>query len=170
MSLVTERSLGKARKLDRAAALADARAGKTCTAIAAKQGVAVSSVFRFLQRINQAKHEVVQYRAQRADVLANIQAKALDVQARILDSLDDAVLASLTASQKSGLLHSINTVAGTMYDKERLETGQSTANISAVTKLVSESVKSLYRKAPKVSPEQAIEQAAVLEQAAPQAE
>ena len=65
-------------------------------------------------------------------MLARLQIKSLDAQERLLDSLTDEVLGALTIHQKGALLVSLNAQAGTLYDKERLETGRSTANVSSL--------------------------------------
>lgn len=113
--------------------------------IALHQGVSQPSVWQFLQRTQMETKAIDQFRHDRPRILAKIQAKCLAVQEKILDTLDqDAVLALLTSQQKSGLLFATNAVMGTNYDKERLETGQSTSNHSVMTTMLGNSVKSLY--------------------------
>mgnify|MGYP001594580868 CR=1 FL=1 len=80
-------------------------------------------------------------------VTTGLQAKALAVQEQIIDGLD-GVTDSLSPSAKSGLLFAMNAVLGTNYDKERLETGQSTSNHSVMTTMLGNSVKGLYAKTP----------------------
>jgi hypothetical protein len=148
--MIPRRNQRSSRHLDRDAAIADAQHGLSDRQIAEKQGVAPSTVFRFLAQIREEKQQISEYRVSRADALTEVQRKSLSLQAKIIASLEgDGVIASLKPSEKSGLLHTLNTVHGTCYDKERLETGQSTANVSAVTQLVRDSVKTLYRSAPK---------------------
>lgn len=104
--------------------------------IAKAMGVDTSAVWRFLQTNDKEIVALKQYKDGRADVLAKVQAMALDVQTRILASLDDRVLDSLTGFQKSGLLQSVNTVYGTLYDKERLELGKSTQNVGLIARMM----------------------------------
>src|SRR5262249_51587882 len=81
----------------------------------------------------------------RADVLARIQAKSLDVQERIIDSLKDPVIDALTPSQKTGMLTALNVVHGTTFDKERLHSGLSTHNVSQLTQILNLAVDEAYK-------------------------
>ena len=151
-----------ATKLDHAKVLALAEQGVSTADIAKLQGVVPSTIFRFMQRMAPARQTVEQFKAGRADVLARLQAKSLDAQERILDTLDDGVVEALTPSQKSGLLMALNAQHGTSFDKERLERGQSTSNQSVLTTMLNATVKGLYapksvpgkpRKGPRASPD-----------------
>ena len=137
-----------ARKLNRAKALQQAARGMSNPEIAKQQGVDKSTVFRFMQRMQPEQQAVDQFKAGRADVLARLQAKSLDAQERILDSLDDRVVKTLTPSQKSGLLMALNAQHGTSFDKERMERGQSVANVSILTSMLNATVKNLYKPKP----------------------
>jgi IS30 family transposase len=136
----TGRTQRTARRLDRAKALEQANRGLSNPEIAKQQGVAPSTVFRFMQRQGPERHAVKQFRAGRADVLARLQVKSLDAQERILETLNDAVIGALTPSQKTGLLMALNAQHGTLFDKERLETGQSTQNHAVLAKLMAEAL------------------------------
>lgn len=146
MSTVRQRKPRTARKLDRKKVVDLHKKGLSTEEIAKHQGVAPSTVWRFLQQTKPEQQALEQFKKNRADVLARIQAKSLDTQERILDTLDDAVLSELSPSQKSGLLMSLNAQSGTAYDKERLERGESTQNISTVSRMIDARVTSLYRK------------------------
>ena len=136
----------KARKLDRQKALDLHTRGISATEIAKHQGVAHSTVWRFLQRMQPEIAGVEAFKKNRADVLARIQAKSLDAQERIIDTLEDAVIGAMTAGQKNGALIALNNVQGTIFDKERLERGESTQNISTISKMVESRVGSLYKR------------------------
>lgn len=136
------RTQRKARKLDRKKVLDLHTRGLSSTEIARYQGVAASTVWRFLQQTEPERMALEAFKSGRADVLARLQAKSLDVQERIIDGLDDAVLGALTPSQKSGLLMALNAQSGTVYDKERLERGQSTVNVSLISKLMGAALQS----------------------------
>jgi hypothetical protein len=80
----------------------------------------------------------------RADVLARLQAKSLMTQELILDALaKDGVVDALTPHQKGTLLYSLNALAGTLYDKERLEVGKSTANVSSLGEIMRQAFQDL---------------------------
>lgn len=115
--------------------------------IATLLGVNQSTVYRFLERMKPEIGAVEAFKHNRADVLARIQAKSLDAQERIIDTLDDGLLTAFTPSQKSSMLIALNAQSGTLYDKERLERGQSTANISTISRMVDGQVSTLYKRA-----------------------
>lgn len=119
--------------------------GKSQAEIADALGVHRSSISRWLDTLDQEKQELSRYRSSRADALSQIQSKALTVQAQVLDSLMDGLPPDTTLSQKAGLMQSLNIVIGTSYDKERLETGQSTQNHSIVAKMLSSAVSDIYK-------------------------
>ena len=135
-----QRSQRSARKLDRKAALAQRDRGLTNREIAGLQGVATSTVRRFLERMEPERAAVEEFKSGRADALARIQGKSLDLQERIIDSMTDHVLETLAPHQKNGLLMSVNTVFGTAFDKERLERGKSTQNIGLIAKMMGDSL------------------------------
>ncbi len=148
-----------ARKLDRQAALDQRSRGLSTPEIATLQGVAPSTVRRFMDRMKPELAAVEEFKNGRADVLARIQGKSLDLQERIIDSMDDRVLDALTPHQKSGLLISTNTIFGTTYDKERLEKGKSTNNVSVIGRLLGDSVRGAHkRQAAQTPPEPEQEQ------------
>lgn len=136
----TERLQRSARKLDRKAALEQRARGLSNPEIAGLQGVAASTVRRFMDRMEPELAAVEEFKSGRADALARIQGKSLDLQERIIDSMTDHVLDTLAPHQKNGLLMSVNTVFGTAYDKERLERGKSTQNIGLIAKMMGDSL------------------------------
>ncbi|MCS6304901.1 MAG: helix-turn-helix domain-containing protein [Nitrospira sp.] len=142
-----QRKEGKARKLNRKQVLDLHARGFSAPEIAQQQGVAHSTVWRFLERMKPEIGAVEIFKQNRADVLARIQAKSLDAQERIIDTLDDGLLAALTPSQKSSMLIALNAQSGTAFDKERLERGQSTANISTISRMIDNQVSTLFKRA-----------------------
>jgi IS30 family transposase len=143
-----QRTQRKARKLDRVKVLELAQHGMSTTDIAQHQGVAPSTVWRFLQQSEPERQALEQFKTGRADVLARLHAKALDVKERILDTMDDAVIKGMTISQKNGALIALNCVQGTIYDKERLERGESTQNLSVLSKLLRSRVGQIHKRKP----------------------
>lgn len=145
--MATEKSVEKkprerrAARIDRKKVAALAEQGVSHTDIAKHQGVNQSTISRFLDKVSQERQAVERFKSCRADVLATMHAKTVDLQQRILDGFDDGVLAALTATQKSSLLFALNATAGTTFDKERLERGQSTQNHSLITKMMGPALK-----------------------------
>lgn len=144
-----------ARKLDRKKVIELHAKGLSTEEIAKHQGVAPSTVWRFLQQTEPERQGVEHFKKNRADVLARLQAKSLDAQERIINTLDDAIISALTPSQKSGMLIALNAQSGTVYDKERLERGQSTANISTLSRMIDSRVGSLYTRNPLIDKQSA---------------
>jgi hypothetical protein len=136
----------RARKIDRQKVLELHEQGLSIVDIAQHQQVDRSAIWRFLHSTEPERKALAYFKANRADVLARLQAKSLDVQERILDTLDDGVVKALTPSQKSSLLMSLNAQGGTLYDKERIETGKSTQNISVMGRVMAEVHQNLFKK------------------------
>lgn len=157
-----------ARKIDREVVQALADKGLSTAQIASKQGVDPKTIWRFLHSTEPERDALEIFKKNRADLLAKLQAKAGDVMHRIIDSMDDAFVSALKPHEKQGALQSLNIVAGTAFDKERLDRGQSTANHSILTQVLNGAVKDVYTQpvvveaqnaAPEhVSPEQTTEQ------------
>jgi hypothetical protein len=144
----TERIQRTARKLDRAKTVELADRGMSTADIAQHQGVAPSTVFRFLQQTKPERQALEQFKSHRADCLARLQGMTLDIQDRLLRTMNDAVLGALKPGEKTGLLIALNATAGTAFDKERLERGQSTSNQSIMSTMLNATVKSLYAPKP----------------------
>lgn len=132
----TGRTQRTARKLDRAKVVALAEQGMSTADIAQHQGVAPSTVFRFLQQTKPERQALEVFKKERGDVFARLAAKSLDLQERVLDTYDNRLIAALKPHEKGSLLHALNIQAGTLYDKERLERGKSTENVSILGKLI----------------------------------
>lgn len=113
-----------------------ARLGLNQNEIAKAQGVNPSTIWRFLSKLKLNKSSVDTFRANRADIFAELQGDAIDLQKRVIASFDDGILSALKPSEKTGLMMSLNAVTGTIYDKERLETGKSTQNVSSLTRIL----------------------------------
>lgn len=124
--------------------------GLNTSEIARHQGVNQSTVWRFLDRTEPDRQALERFKAGRADAFADLQAKAISVQHKIIESIqrdvDNGVSEAWTANEKGRLLDALNTVQGTIFDKERLERGESTANVSTVSRMVDASVSSLHKR------------------------
>lgn len=115
--------------------------------LAAQHGVSRSAIRWLIDKHREEKHDVSEFKVQRADILAQLQSKSIALQAELIEDLrQDRLLGSLTPAQKGNLLHSLVVVSGTAFDKERLERGQSTANISTISRMVDARVSNLYKR------------------------
>lgn len=150
MATKSARTQRTARKLDRQKVIELAKQGLSTADIAQHQGVDRSTVWRFLELSKPERQALEHFKQHRADILDRLCGKSLDVQEKILDSLDDAVINTLTPSQKTGLIAVLNSQSGTLFDKSRLERGQSTANHSVLTKVLNGALKDVYAPQPVV--------------------
>ena len=133
-----QRTQRKARKLDRAKATEQAGRGMTTPEIAQLQNLAPSTVFRFLRQSTPEREALEVFKKERGDVFARLAAKSLSVQERIVDTFDDALINALPVHQKGSLLHTLAVSAGILFDKERLERGQSSQNLAVLGRLIVE--------------------------------
>lgn len=121
-------------------------AGKSQRQVAAELGISHSSISTWLDTVEQSRRELSRFRSSRADVLASLQARSISFQHQLIADLEeDRLRNALTPSQKAGLLHTLTVVSGTAYDKERIETGQSTQNISVVSRMIDSAVQDIYK-------------------------
>ncbi len=112
--------------------------------IAKAQGVNVSTVWRFLETTNEERRAVSQYVSGRTEVFQKLQCLSLDLQQRILTRFSNGILDAMEPHQMGNLLDRVNTVFGTIYDKERLESGKSTQNVGIVARMMGEAVKTAH--------------------------
>lgn len=153
----------KARTVNRARLIEQHARGLSIPEIAKSQGVNQSTVWRFLQRTKPEIQALANFQAHRSTFLDQIHAQCVDVQSRILQTLDDGVISALKANEKASLLFATNVVGGTSYDKSRLEKGLSTENHSIVSRMLDERVKSLYAPIKQPKQKQSCKQGAQVE-------
>jgi IS30 family transposase len=143
----------KARRLDRKKALEQHKRGLSNAEIATLQGVNESTVWRFLERTKPEQEALERFKNTRADEMANLHGKAVQVQHLALDRMraelsDDAIANALSPSQKAGYLNAATIAGGTAFDKERLERGESTQNLSVLSKLLRSRVGQIHKRTP----------------------
>ena len=135
----------KSRKLNDQKVLELAAQGLSAVDISKHQAVSPSTITRFLQAYQIDRDALTDYKNGRADILAWLQGKNLKIQTELLDKLDGLPYA-LTPQQICGLLFALNTQHGTLFDKERLERGQSTQNISTISKMLDNQVSTIFKR------------------------
>jgi hypothetical protein len=151
-TLTTPKPRKTPKSLNQDLARKQASLGMTTQDIATQQGVTYQAVWQFFLKTKPQRQALDEFKIQRADLLANFQAKCLDLQTRILNSYDDdAILLTLKPSEKTGLLMALNASAGTSFDKERLERGKSTENVQVLNKLITEAHSTLFKPLKSVS-------------------
>ncbi len=152
MKLDRQRSQRIARKLDREKVQDLAARGLSTADIAKQQGVATTSVWRFLRQLKPQQQQLDQFLNRRADCLAQIQGIALDVQERVLERMrenleDDGKASALSPTSIAKFLQAAVVAGGVSFDKERLVRGESSHNLTLLA-LVAASDATLYRKPP----------------------
>lgn len=135
----------KSRKINPEKVIELAETGLTPSDIARHQAVSPSTITRFLEHFHLDSDALEQYTKHRADALSWMQGKNLEIQRKLIERLDGLV-DTLKVPQISGLMFALNTQHGTLFDKERLERGQSTANISMISRMVDGQVSTLYKR------------------------
>ncbi len=140
----SQRKQRTARKIDREKVMELHRQGLKVADIATHQGVAPSTVWRFLSSTSEEQQALKDYVSGRAQVFQRLQAKSLDLQHRVLDTFDDGILKAMTTHQKTGLVSVLSAQTGTLYDKERLETGKSTQNVGIVARMMGDAVRTAH--------------------------
>lgn len=134
----------KAYKINRQVALALAESGLSASEIARTEQVAPSTITRLLESFHIDKDAVAQYKQHRPELLAWLQGKNLELQRRVLEKMEGLV-DTVKPHQINGMIFALNSQHGTLFDKERLERGQSTANISTISRMIDAQVSTLYK-------------------------
>lgn len=101
------------------------------TDIARHQNVAPSTVWRYLEKHN-IDQDIDEFKKNRADILSVEQIESKKIKFLIKQGYTADVLAQMSHSEKIALLKALDLGDGLMYDKERLERGQSTVNLAGV--------------------------------------
>jgi IS30 family transposase len=145
-----QRNECKARKLDREKVLDLHRKGLSSVAIAQHQGVAPSTVWRFLERTKPQQQALERFKTNRANELANVHGKAIEVQSLVLDRMkkdleNNVVVDALTPTAKTQYLNAAAMAGGVSFDKERLERNLSTSNQSIHSTMLDATVKNMYK-------------------------
>jgi hypothetical protein len=117
--------------------------------IAKHQGVSRPAIVQFLERHQLERKAVEEFRQNRADLLSRVGALSLSALERGINSfqqsIDDGVFDLLSPTAKAGALRDMAVVHGTIYDKERLERGQSTENVSVMGKVIADVQGGLFK-------------------------
>ena len=128
------------RKLNEKRVIQLAEQGFSTYEIANTQGVNHSSVHRFLANYQIEKKQTETYKVDRANLLSYTGSKFHSLVTRIADELqrdaDNGVLAALGPEAKGKLARDLSVVQGVVFDKERLERGESTSNVSMIAKIM----------------------------------
>ena len=122
------------RKFDTAKVQALVKKGMIATDIAKTQGVALSTITRYLAELDIKAKDIQRYKSGRADRLALSQLKAATVADMIVDQWlerPELVLSQDARTQKE-ILVAANSVKTYDHNSERLERGESTSNTISI--------------------------------------
>ena len=123
--------------------------------IARSQGVNQSNVARFLAAHSIQKKETEAYKINRADLLAHTGSRIHALIASVAESIEadvqNGVVGALAPDCKGKLARDLSVIKGVLFDKERLERGQSTQNVSLIGKMMGSALDSAY-KTPETTP------------------
>lgn len=97
--------------------------------IARENGVAISTITRYLDSIGLTNQELEKYKKHRPDLKALIGMKG---EEKILEIIPTICAEQLKPSEKNGALMALNAIVGTRHQEERLETDQSTSNTAVL--------------------------------------
>lgn len=131
----------KSRKIDNEKVLALHKQGMNMSDIAQHQGVHHSTIWRFLERVQAEKVKLQVFKDGRADALALLHADSVNILELGMkhlekDMAEDGIFAAQSPSAKAGILRDMSVVNGVLFDKERLERGQSTSNVSVIERML----------------------------------
>lgn len=139
------------RKIDPAKVQELASLGVCPADIAKHQGVDHSAVWQYLDRHKIERKQVERYKADRADLFAFTGGRITGinhaVMASIEEDIENGILASLDPKVKGQLARDLSVVQGVYFDKERLERGQSTQNVSLIGKMMGSALDSAHKEA-----------------------
>ena len=112
-------------------------------------GVDQSTIWRFLDRMKVEAGHIKRYTENRADVLARMGGRVAGLIEGVSDALqsdiENGLLASCKTEAKAGILRDLSVVKGVLFDKERLERGQSTQNVSLIGKMMGSALDSAHK-------------------------
>lgn len=92
-----------------------------------------TTVYSILEDFGASRKQLDAYKSARADVLADLGLKATGLLHKLIDrGSEEDVVNRLQPGQIGGLVAATTTLMGVAFDKERLERGQSTANVQSL--------------------------------------
>ncbi|MCH7557727.1 MAG: hypothetical protein IIB56_09765 [Planctomycetes bacterium] len=121
-------------------------AGVSIGEIAELQGVGKTKIWAHLAESNLKHLQFKDFGAKKANFFEYIQAGATDLLLQLQGRLRDQ-MPTMSPSQITNAYNVLSLSTGLLDDKIRLHRGQSTANISVVTRLASEATESILAKA-----------------------
>ena len=139
----------KVTEFDRVTILALYEKGYSTHQISEHLGFSQTTVWRYVNQALDKNERLGHYKANRADYLAFQQYEETEIQAKLrAELLEDGVIAKFSPEIKRRWYETLNQSSGTKYDKERLERGESTQNISQLTTIIERATAKNIKKSP----------------------
>jgi hypothetical protein len=131
----SDASATKVQPVDRAKVIQLYEQGNTKVDIAKIVGCTEGNVRRILKDSHEFRAQIKQFRENRADLLSDLQERSIQALAKLVDWFVEQDMDSISDAQKPKYIQAITNLMGVMYDKERLETGQSTSNVEQILRV-----------------------------------
>jgi lambda repressor-like predicted transcriptional regulator len=121
----------KPRKFNEAKVLELREKGVSIPDIAKQEGVAPSTIYRFLEAETEDYQKLERFKSNKLRILQQLQSRKADVQLKILERLPDEEIDKFTNSEKKEFLRVLCTSQAIDHDKERqLTEGRDITKIS----------------------------------------
>lgn len=104
--------------------------GLSKAAIAKVVGHSTNSIDKYLTIDTSRRHDVAVFKDNLSQLMHETLLSGLMLQSKVLTSLGNEDLDSLSVAERKNLLSPLGTVTGILYDKIRLQDGKSTVNSS----------------------------------------
>jgi transposase len=111
------------RKFNEAKVLELREKGVSIPDIAKQEGVAASTIYRFLEAETDDYEKLERFRGNKVRILQQLQSRSAEIRLRILNSLSDEDLGKFTTAEKKELLRVLCTAQAIDHDKEAQLTG-----------------------------------------------
>ncbi len=95
-----------------------------------------SVVGEVIETLGKFRHMVEDYKINRADLLAGTGAKILNITERILQSLEGESFDKINVPDRIKVLKDMVNAITVLFEKERLERGQSTENVAVIVQAI----------------------------------
>jgi NifB/MoaA-like Fe-S oxidoreductase len=94
-----------------------------------------------IQELNQFREIMDKFKRERSDIFAGIEGKLASILEALLDSADPKEIELIPLEKRLKLAKEITTAISNLYEKERLERGESTENVVVIVAAIREAKK-----------------------------
>jgi hypothetical protein len=101
-------------------------------------GVSLGWITKISKEFEASRELIAWYKKNKADVLLRAQAENISLQNTIRDTMTEEDVKALTPDQRQRWFSALGVDYGIKFDKERLESGNSTENVSVIITAIQE--------------------------------